>query len=398
MLHRSRRLSPLILLLTVLQLALGPLAIDTRAQTPGADRGASFPASTNATIDFPNGIALTATLDLAGLAPDGSGRVDLLYRIGDDPTLHLVPAAPPSMGLGTPVRPRVEATIDLMTSFVPAGVDLHAFWRVPLAGGGHADSEPALISWIDTRWPWRTFTTDQVTLNYYAHDPAFATAVLDSAQATITDLERRFNLSRSAPLQIWLYPSSGAFRGAQQTNSRENVAGASYPGYLLIAAIVPDGDHPELDRVIPHEVSHQVLYQATKNPFTLPPLWFDEGLATHYQIGGTEGFLDMVTRALESDTLFDPASLDTTFPYGAAQATLAYATSWSIITWIRDVHGDGAIGAMIAAFATGQPYGEAIDAALGMSRQEFGTEWRAWIASEAVSQAATDRAILFDAA
>jgi hypothetical protein len=194
------------------------------------------------------------------------------------------------------------------------------------------------------------------------------------------------------PLRIWLYPSRDTFRGAQQPNSREAVAGASYPGYLLVAAIVPDGNHRELGRVIPHEVSHQVLFQATQNPFTLPPLWFDEGLATHYQIGGTDGFMPLVSDALKRDGLFDVAALDTAFPYSSRQATLAYAMSWSIIAYIRDAYGDEAIGRMIAAFGTGMPYADAIESALGLSRFDMNREWRAWIGTQLDAAAGIRRA------
>ncbi len=216
-------------------------------------------------------------------------------------------------------------------------------------------------------------------MRYFDLDPIFAEKILESAQTTVSDLERRFALARSAPMSVWVYPSSDAFRGAQQPNSREAVAGASYPGYLLITAIIPDGNDREIGRVIPHEVSHQILHQATENPFTSPPLWFDEGIATHYQTGGTDGFLDMVIRAHEGDELFALSSLDASFPYAPEQATLAYAASWSIITYIRGVHGDEGIGAMIRAFGSGMPYPTAIETALGMSQDQLDQEWRAWI-------------------
>ena len=37
-------------------------------------------------------------------------------------------------------------------------------------------------------------------------------------------------------------------------------------------------------------ISHQVLYQATKNAFSSPPQWLDEGLATYWQESGRDRF------------------------------------------------------------------------------------------------------------
>ena len=280
---------------------------------------------------------------------------------------------------------RAEATIDLRSSFVPGGVEVEVLWRVPLADEGFAESDTSTVSWFDDRWEWQTIASSQVTVHYVDLDPSFAQTVLDSAQGTVTDLERRFGLERSVPIAIWIYSSAEAFRGAQQPNSREAIAAASYPGFHLITAIIPNGDIREVGRVIPHEISHQILGQATSNPFTQPPLWFDEGLATHYQIGGTEGFLEMVIRARERGILFDLGSLEVSFPYASDKATLAYATSWSAIAYIREVHGDDGIAAMIAAFATGAPYPEAIHQALHMSRDELNLEWRSWLSRQAVS-------------
>src|SRR5260370_16743783 len=39
----------------------------------------------------------------------------------------------------------------------------------------------------------------------------------------------------------------------------------------------------EIKRIIPHELSHLLLYQATRNPYNQPPAWMDEGLAVHNQ-------------------------------------------------------------------------------------------------------------------
>ncbi len=340
----------------------------------------TFAATTSATIDFPEGIMVSGVLDLGHLTVAGSEPIDLLYRIGSDDTINLVATSTPVIA-GEQIR--IEAMVDMQSSFVPAGVELSVFWRVPLADGKYAESAATSVSWFDNRWEWQTLASDQVTLRYVDIDATFAQSILDSAQSTVTDLERRFALQRSEPITIWAYSSAETFRGAQQPNSREAVAGASYPGFQLITAIIPNGDNREVGRVIPHEISHQILYQATHNPFTLPPLWFDEGLATHYQIGGTDGFLEMVIRASERGELFELGSLDASFPYLSDKATLAYATSWSAIAYIRDVHGDAAISALINAFATGAPYGDAIEQALGMTMDDLDREWRTWVSSQA---------------
>lgn len=386
--RRSRRV--LLLLITVLTAFVGsviPWAPESLAKVSTPIAAQRISATTRATIDFPKGITVSGILDLGHLEADESDPIELLYRIGSDETMHLV-TVPKKAGAGRD-QTHVEVLIDLQSSFVPAGVELTVFWRVQLVDGGYAESGSTSVSWFDNRWEWRTIDSSQITLRYVDIDPAFAQSILDSAQSTVTDLERRFALQRSTVITIWIYSSAEAFRGTQQPNSREAVAGASYPGFQLITAIIPDGDDREVGRVIPHEISHQILYQATRNPFALPPLWFDEGLATHYQVGATDGFLEMVIRAHQRGALFGLGSLDVSFPYASENATLAYATSWSVIAYVREVHGDEAIAAMIRAFATGAPYPVAIEQALGMTRDDLNQEWQSWIARQGTTSVLT---------
>jgi len=336
-------------------------------------------ADSEVTVDFPVGLEIASTL----AAPDGlaNAEIELLYTVAGDETATLAFVTPGEVTDTGDIS--VAATLDLRAQFVPVGVTISFWWRVVDDGVTVAESLPERAFWYDTRWEWEEQRTDQVRVHAYNHDDEFVREILDSAQGTVTRLEQRFGLARSAPLDIWVYSSAEDFRGAQQPNTRESIAGASYPGYFLIVAVVPDGSTAEVGRVILHEVSHQVLYQATENPFTYPPLWFDEGLATHFQVGGTDGYMEMVVRAHEDEALFSLSSLDVSFPYLPAQATLAYAASWSVVEYIEVTYGDEGISALIDAFATGAPYDDAITQALGVDSEGLNDAWRAWVAKQA---------------
>lgn len=333
-------------------------------------------ASSEVEIDFPHGIVIDADLEWEG-AGDGAD-LELLYSTAgrETETLVFVPYV-----AAQPVQ--VEVAIDLQSGFVPSGVEIEYRWRLVDDLQVIAESETESTVWFDDRWDWQLIESQQVRVHYYYHDETFARQILDSAQATVTELEMRYRLDRSDPLDVWIYPTSEDFRSAQQPNSRESIAGASYPGFLLIVAVIPAGATSEIGRVILHEVSHQVLYQAIDNPFTVPPLWFDEGMATHFQVGGTSGYMEMVIRAHRVDALFDLDSLDVSFPFLSAQATLAYATSWSALEFIEERWGDEGIAALIDEFATGAPYDDAIMTALGIDGDQLNDEWKAWIAAQA---------------
>jgi hypothetical protein len=372
--HAAVRLLGTLTLLVVLALGNPPAAWADDA-TPAT----SIPVRTGTTIEFPRGMRFSAEIPVT----DGTSvdHADLVYRVSTDETLNL--AASPADGLtAADSSVAVDLFVDMQTAYVPLGVTLTFHWELSSGDQVVATTAEESALWIDTRFEWTAIATDQVTLHSYNLSGDFAKQVLDSAQSTMTDLEQRLDLQRLQPIAIWVYGSGADFSGTRQTNIRETVAGMSYPGASVIAAVIPDGSNRELGRVLPHEISHQALFQATLNPFNAPPLWFDEGLATHYQIGGTDHYQDMVITAEANDALFDISSLTVSFPFQPAQATLAYASSWSMLEYIGETYGDVGIARLIDVFGQGMPPDEAVTEALGLSIEDLNASWHAWVAAQ----------------
>ena len=342
------------------------------------------PATTTSVVtdvapEFPAGITFSARIPLQpGQQID---NVSLSYRIASDDTLNLslVPAG--SVVVNNDVA-TVVVFVDLQTAFVPLGVSLTFFWEVSHTGEVVLSTHEESTLWIDTRFDWDINTSEQVTIYTYDMSDKFVQWMLTASQATIDDLEQRYGLDAIAPVAIWIYAESADFAGTRQMNTREAIAGLSYPGASLIVAVIPDGNQREFGRVVPHEISHQALFHATENPYGSPPLWLDEGLATHYQTGGTDHYARMVWRAHDQGTLFDIISLNASFPFQPAQATLAYASSWSVVDYIETTYGPEGISRLIEAFGEGLPVEDAIEQALGISSSQLNTDWHEWIADQ----------------
>jgi hypothetical protein len=90
----------------------------------------------------------------------------------------------------------------------------------------------------------------------------------------------------------------------------------------------------------------------------------------------------MVWRAHEEGTLFDIASLNTSFPFQPAQATLAYASSWSMVGYIETTYGPEGISRLIEAFGEGMPVDDAIEQALGIPTNQLNADWHQWISEQ----------------
>jgi hypothetical protein len=373
----------LIFFLTLVLLATGIAPVSAWQSPPATPvteaEGPPLTADTSIQTNFPTGLSVASSLTWAG---EGDvARLELLYSAGDSETATIAFAQDrESTG---PFQTRVEASINLRNHFLPVGIELTLWWRlVSPEAMTIAESDPVSAMWYDTAHDWDEIASDQVILYSYELADDFAEETLVLLQETVDRLESRFEMAVMLPIRVWVYESYSDFQAALPPNSRESVAALAFTGFQTISAIVPDGNERELLRVLPHEISHQVLHQATANAFTFVPVWFDEGMATHIQTGGTAGYMDMVVRAQDNEELFRLGSLNAGFPFSPAQATLAYATSWSAFAYIEGRWGDEGIGRFIDAFAAGLPYAEAVDAAFGVSASQLNDDWTDWVASQ----------------
>jgi hypothetical protein len=362
-----------------LLLSLAPVAVD--AQTTTKDEIAIT--AQEAAPDFPNGI--TFTLNASSAEP--ITVAELYYRPARLEALRL---GEPAFEPGTEVALSYEA--DFRGGRMPPGVDISYFWRLETASGAILETPEQVVLWADSRFDWQPLQGNLVTVYAYNNDPGHNQAILDSAERTIAELSQEYDAEMDEPIRIWAYSSGEDFVGALAPNSESWIAGAAYPQLGIIMSVLPPGNLDEVGRVVPHEVSHQVLSQATENPFNGPPVWLDEGLATQAQENGAERFPEFVMSAAVNGMLEPIPVLNSQFPYDAEGALLGYAQSESIVDFIADTYGDDAIARLIAVFREGVSYDEAVQRALGVTMEELDEQWQASVlqAAEAAGIGATD--------
>jgi hypothetical protein len=353
-----------LIVLLLLTLALVPFA-------PALHRAqAADPISVTtdeASLDFPNGIDFK--LDAQG--DRKIQRIELLYQAADLETLNLeVPDFKPAK--------HVDLThqLDFRVNYEPSGIDITYHWRLTDDQGNITETDPKTLLWSDNRFEWQPVTSHDVTVYGYRNNDAFDKIILDSAQSTVDRLKLTYGVETVTPIRIWVYNSKKDFSATQQGNSSEWIAGTAYPQLHVILAILPEGNKQEVGRVVPHEISHQLLYQATRNPFNGPPTWLDEGLAVFNQDNGNEDFPAMVNDAAEKGHLFSIRALNSNFPYDAADATLAYAESYSIVQFIIATYGEDKLATVIAAYRDGLSHDEALRRGIGVDIDKLDRLWK----------------------
>jgi hypothetical protein len=361
------RLMRLILLLTVL-VGVTPLS-PARAQEAAP---AALPALTvgrnEAVADFPTGI--TFTLDAETTAP--ITNLELMYR---PPGIDTFSVELPPFDAGT-TKLAIEHPIDLRDGHLPPGIDVNYRWRITEENGDVVETPEQTVLWADDRYDWTPLTGQHVTVYSYENDPTFQKEILDTAERTITRLADSYGVTPDQPIRIWAYASKDDLYGALAPNSDPWIGGANYPSVHVIVAILPAGSDNSVSMYVPHEMSHQVLYQATKNPFNAPPQWLDEGLAVYTQETGRDRFYTHALELAASGKVPPLRTLNGDFPYDANGALAGYSYSLSVVMYILDTWGNEGLSKLIAAFPAGVTFDQAVQQGLGISFDELDRRWR----------------------
>ena len=336
-------------------------------------------AAESATPAFPEGIDFSVTAS----SPDGIAEAELLWRPALEETLTLgLPEVEPGQTVD------LDHRVELRAGALPPGLDVHYRWRFTEADGDVLETPERTVLWADDRFDWQPLGDGPVVVYAYSGDAAFQAEVLASAEETVERLNRRFGAALTDGVRIWVYGSAGDLTGALAPNSEPWIAGAAYPWFGLVQAVLPTGDRDELARVIPHEISHLVLYQATRNPFNGPPAWLDEGLATLAQGSGQAALWQRLAAAADAGELSRLRSLNGQFPYDADGALLAYAQSLSVVQYIVDTYGETGLSKLIAVFREGVSFDEAVERSLGVGLDALDEAWRGAVPAQAERQLA----------
>ena len=351
----------LLIVLTAAPVAVRPAFAVSQNETGDVTFG-----ELTATPSFPNVI----NFGFSAQTGEEVERVELLFNAVGEETLHLI-----TPDVGQDEQTGFEFGLNMFQNYYPPGLDIEYRWRVTSTNGAVTESDSQVVGWYDTRFEWTSIASDQVTVFTYDTNENFAEEILASAQSTIDELETDFGVERSEPMRVWVYDSQDDLGGATEPNSEPWIAGVSYPGRFLILAAVPDGNSEELRRVIPHEVSHQVLFQATENPFNYPATWLDEGIATYNQDVGTASYVELVEEAVDSDSLMPIETLNMSFPYDDT-FQLAYAESYSVVSFIIQTYGEEALGNVLSAYKEGVTHDEAVLTGLGITVEELDRQWQ----------------------
>jgi len=302
-------------------------------------------------------------------------KIELNYRlVGDVATRVRVQDLTDN---GTPSgKFNINFDIDTQKEYVPPGVRLNYYWTIFDQTGNSFDTKSQEFTLKDERFAFRELTSGLVTVRWYEGSDSFGKAVLDKSVATMDKLSQLYGIKATSPINIHIYPNQQAFYQALPPNTGEFVGGQAYIEYGAISLLIEPNNLKEVGRSVPHEISHLVVYQATKNPYNRPPLWLDEGLAVNNQ-DQVEGFLtEAFQRGFDKHSLQPLRTISGRFPSDSQLFYQSYGESVNVVQYILKKYGQDKMGQLLTIFKDGVSYDEALKTVLGVTSDELDRQWK----------------------
>jgi hypothetical protein len=206
----------------------------------------------------------------------------------------------------------------------------------------------------DNRYPWQTASIPPFSVVWHNGNQAFAESILAAAQLGVLRLQDMLPLAAPAGITIRVYDNVDDVQMLASLAGYEWAAGHTDPQHALILVSLPPGAQQSLEvqRQVPHEVAHLMLYQGLgAEGYANLPAWLDEGLASAAEIYSDPLNAQLLEAANVSNGLLPMYTLCATFPQDAGSARLAYAQSASFVHYLHEKYNSVGLGLLVDAYA-----------------------------------------------
>lgn len=322
-----------------------------------------------ASLDPPNSI----TFNLEGVGEQPIEVIDLEF--GTDSVFSCASTSYTSARTDFEGERQVSAewTWDMRrTGSIPPGSVVWWRWRVVDEQGGEHRTPRQTVVYGDDRFPWESYTSENITFHWYAGGSDFGQRLAGAVEDRLDVLQLGRELE--APVQAFIYETSEDVRGAILF-AQAWAGGLAFPSQnILLNTVDPEEFEDDL-RIVVHELAHLLIGEVTFNCFGDLPRWLDEGLAV-YSEGGLPDFQRVsLQEAIDNRELISLRSLNSSFPASDTGATLSYALSYSLVNYMIDAYGWSKMQELLAVFSEGSTYEAAVERVYGLDLDSLEEAW-----------------------
>lgn len=253
------------------------------------------------------------------------------------------------------------------------------YYRFELKNGEEVRSEKFSFPYLDNRYQWQMLDNGKFVVYWYDEEVTFAQKIIDAAEAgrekVLELLQRPKNNQK---INIYVYSSTSELQSTLATTGVSWVGGHADPAFGSVVVALPPGVNRDLEiqRQIPHEVTHVMLYRFMDTGYQYLPYWLNEGIASQMELFPNPEYDDVLEKAHEGNHLIPISQLCYSFPSDGELVVLAYAESSSLLSFIKREHGITGVRALISAYNQGVSCDRGVEIALGQNLNALEASWK----------------------
>jgi hypothetical protein len=265
---------------------------------------------------------------------------------------------------------------------LPAGVFVDYWWLVKDSSGASLETRPTQYQITDNRFNWQKLSEGKINLFWYQGNNNFAQALMTAGQQALLKLVQDTGATPENVINIYIYASAQDLQGSMIFPS-EWTGGVAFTQYSIIAIGISPANLTWGQGAMTHELTHNVIYQVTVNPYNDLPVWLNEGLAMYSEGPLTSQYTVPLQSAINSDTLISSRSLASPFSARTDKANLSYAESDSFVTYLVSQFGSAKMLDLLKTFKQGSTYDGALQKVYGFDMDGLFSQWKTWVKTPA---------------
>jgi hypothetical protein len=300
-------------------------------------------------------------------------RAVVFFRDSSSESTHVVTAV---LSDGSTIL--AEVTEEVLALGVQPFTTITYWWQIDFANGDNYLTDPASFIYEDNRFDWQTLANANITVHWIEGDIARGQDILNLAVDSIVKIQRDLALPAMDHVDIYIYPTVGQLQSSIRMGGATWIGGHAQPELRTVLLAAPTGVEGQisLERDLPHEVVHILLYERMGDQYHNLPTWLNEGLATLQEGVPNPAYIFELDRAARENALLSMQSLCSSFPISEEDALLAYAQSASFTQYLLDIYGVGGVAQLLDAYQEGTSCEGGVQRVYQRPISQLENEWR----------------------
>ena len=267
---------------------------------------------------------------------------------------------------------------DASQHLIPPFAVIEFSYQATLTNNQSVSTGPFYFRYDDNRFAWKELNDELVIVHWYNGDDAFGQAALDAARAGLQGIGQTFPVALNPPVDVYIYANFDDLVSSLTLGGRQWEAGHADPslGIGMLAVAPSDTQSIDLQQLVPHELTHIMLYRFLGNGFNSLPTWLEEGIASMEELYPNPDYASALDAASKNNSLLSFGDLCVSFPADSGRAYLAFAESQSFVRFLRDTYGSTGLVALTQAYADGLDCDLGATRAVGVPLNQLEARWR----------------------